>query len=545
MSTIGSGLEGGMETTSSLDIAGKVADRAAKLAVAVFLVFLFLYGICIGGLVYKEPDICFLLASGKWIVTHGQLPASDPFSYTTHFHWAKYVIEKWLTEVIFFSVWSKVGDLGLLVFDSALLALAFAVMPMRILYLAGWRGLPLFLLVALGLWTSMSHLAIRPEVFSFLITGIFLEGLMRIRLRTLDNTRVDWTSILILGLVMCAWSNLHTLFLVGLLLPALYSICLFLERMAPELKKKPINWTVPILFILCLFASLINPYGIGLWEYMPNVFGPFNDTNLEMQPISWRNAASFAFWPFYVLSAYGLWALCKRGFSRPLKQGDLFFRLLVPLGIAGGIKTIRSIPLADLFLLSGIGALAKETSVPAVARPAQTMVEDVDARLSALISPMKITWAVACVFSASLGTLLITNCVPPEIPQDSKAFHPPFKAIEYISGHTPTGNLLNDPHFGNVMMWRMSKNPPVFIDSRYNLFGNDLLQDYWRMVKCRGAWKNLLDKYKIDWIFLPPGLNLGRKLADDPKWKLLYSDSCSVIYARNQSALPAQGETAH
>ncbi len=343
---------------SSAETLAAVVDRVAFICLLCFFSVLLLYGCCIGGLVYKEPDICFLLAGGRWIVEHGHLPQSDPFSYTTHYHWAKYVIEKWLTEVIFYKVWSVAGGLGLLIFDSCLLALAFVVMPFRILYLGGWRGLALMLVVVIAIWTSCSHLAVRPEIFSFLLTAIFIEVLLRVSTSTAGNTRIDWKSILFLAVLSCLWSNLHTLFLVGIFLPLLYSICMFAEKLIPELRGKPVNWTVPLAFIACLLASLVNPYGIGLWQYMPNVFGPFNDTNNEMQSIKLSTASSFAFWPFYLMIICGFVALLKRGGQRPLKQNDLFFRLLIPIGTACGIKTIRSIPLADLLILAGLARTA-------------------------------------------------------------------------------------------------------------------------------------------------------------------------------------------
>ena len=84
------------------------------------------------------------------------------------------------------------------------------------------------------------------------------------------------------------------------------------------------------------------------------------------------------------------------------------------------------------------------------------------------------------------------------------------------------------------MIYKMRKNPPVFIDPRYNLYGNELLQNYWHMVNDDQNCGELLDKYKIDWIFLPPKTKLQERLAKDENWQLLYSDKHSFIYARNQ-----------
>ena len=152
-----------------------------------------------------------------------------------------------------------------------------------------------------------------------------------------------------------------------------------------------------------------------------------------------------------------------------------------------------------------------------------------------LTNPFFPVWPITCIAIVLIGIFACTTAVEPVVPQDSAAFKPPFEAIEFIEKEKPTGNLLNDPHFGAVMIYKMHDNPPVFIDPRYNLYGNTLLQDYWHMVNCDPGYKELLDKYKIDWIFLAPGAKLPQQLAKAPDWRLLYSDKKSVIYARNNA----------
>jgi len=534
-----SDLTGSLQENKQPEAAFDLAKTAAYLSLLLFSAFLLFYGFCIGGLIFKEPDICFLLASGRWIVEHGQLPLTDPFSFTTHFHPVQYVIEKWLTEIIFYDVWAVTGATGLLVFDACLLAMAFVVMPMRILYLGGFRGLALLLTVTLAALTSFSHLAVRPEVFSFLITGIFLEILLRISRVTAGSGKVEWRYIALLGILSCLWSNLHTLFIVAIMLPLMYTGCLIFEKLLIKgLGGKPFNLTVPLALLVCILCTLLNPYGIGLWQYIPNVFGPFNDTNNEMQSIGLATALSPAFYPFYLFAAISLIALVKRLRASSLEQGDLFFYLLIPAGILGGIKTIRSIPLADLLMVAGFSRVRQER--PLIASFAQ----HVNDCLNRFVNPFNIFTPVLCLLLCGLGGFLISFAVVPEIPQGSAAFTPPVEAIKYIAAHPLRGHLLNDPHFGNVLMWQLKDSPPVFIDSRYNLYGNTLLQDYWKIVDCKNGFENLLDKYEIDWLFLPPNLPLVKhlnQLQHSPEsdttasFKCLYEDKNSVIYARNQT----------
>ncbi len=151
--------------------------------------------------------------------------------------------------------------------------------------------------------------------------------------------------------------------------------------------------------------------------------------------------------------------------SKPTKSGQLFFKLLLPAGIIGGIKTIRTIPISDLFASAGMAQILGTASVKTSA---------IDEKTEELCQSMQPFWIAMTL--AGFGAYAMTMVIPPEIPQDSAAFQPPLKAIEFIDKNRPPGRMLNDPHFGNVLMWKVDKTLPVFIDSRYNLYGNTLFQ---------------------------------------------------------------------
>ena len=507
----------------------------AVFTICAFAVVLILIGSFITGLVLKEPDICWLLASGKWIVTHGQLPQSDPFSYTGHYLGAPYVIEKWLAEVIFYQAYAWTGIAGLLVLDALIVCVTFIILPMRMAYLCGWRGGRALLIAFLVGWNSLSHICVRPEEFSFLLLAVSFESITRSARRTQGNAKIDWLNIGVIALVSCLWANLHTLFLVTMLLTGLYFGCSILERALPEMKGKPFNFTPMLMFVVSILATLLNPYGFALWTYMPFIFGKFTETNNEMQPIKWATAYSMTFWPFYIMMLWSFRALFKNGLKRPFEQGGLFFRLLVLTGTIGGFKTVRTIPISGLFFAAALTELYKKTQTEGNDAPVdQGLFKAISDRLTELADPMSTKFPAFCIGVMCLSTYLMTYVVTPEIPQGSKAFEVPGAAIEYIAKHPPHGNQLNDPHFGAVLEWRVDNNPPVFIDPRYNLFGNDLLQDYWKMVQCGPGWQALLQKYDIQWVFVQPQYELPKRLAVDSSWKCLFSDKYSVIYSRNR-----------
>jgi hypothetical protein len=513
-------------------------DSISKNTTAFLLVFfwiiLFFHGALIGGMVYKEPDICFLLATGRWILEHGQIPQQDPFSYTAqlqpginifgHYIANRPILEKWLCESIFYGIWSRFGGLGLLLFDCCLSTLTFVVIPLRILRLCGWQGLRALLLTTVMLITSWAHLSVRPEAFSFLMVAIWFELL--VRQQKSQRPGIDWPAILPLALINCFWANVNIVFLFGIILPGIYVFCLVVERFFPALKNTPFKWTVPIALFVCVLATLINPWGIGLWEYIPFVFGKFNDNINEMQPLSWKTGGNIFFFGFYVLLFLSMRSFWLHGRQKIKESGDFWYRFLTFAGIVFSFKNLRAMPIGSLFLFTAIAGMGRPKPFN------NELLALIDKRVRKAIKPFGLPFALFSLFMVCLGTYCVTFAVPPEIPQSSAAFTVPYGAIQFISEHRPTGNLLNDADFGCVMYWKLKGAPPVFVDPRYNMFGTAIDADYWNMVLCKEGWQDLLKKYDIRWVFLPPQRELVKRIATDPSWHLLYADKASVIYQR-------------
>ncbi|MGH9551345.1 MAG: hypothetical protein ACRD3W_18315, partial [Terriglobales bacterium] len=188
----------------------------AKVIVTCFLIYLALFGAVSSGIVLREPDICFLLAMGRWICEHQmQLPAVDPFSYT-YIQFppgSTYAVYQWLTEVLFYGLVRTLGLPALLVCAAVVMTLSFVVVPLRILALKGCNNITSLLMVALLVLTSCTHLSVRPEIFSYLFTAAFLELFARFNRRT--KAGIDWIFVASAAAITCIWSNMHCLYVLS------------------------------------------------------------------------------------------------------------------------------------------------------------------------------------------------------------------------------------------------------------------------------------------------------------------------------------------
>jgi len=97
---------------------------------------------------------------------------------------------------------------------------------------------------------------------------------------------------------MLFWANCHTGFVSGLVVLLVYLLADVFGRLV--LRLKPVcDLTVAIAFVAGIAASLFNPYGTGLWGYIPSVFfASFNKMIDELHAVSLKSPE---FYPFLLL----------------------------------------------------------------------------------------------------------------------------------------------------------------------------------------------------------------------------------------------------
>lgn len=494
---------------------------------------IFLYGVCVAGLVFKEPDICFLLAMGRWIIENGAIPSQDPFSYTqAHLTSAKpYVVYQWLYEVICYGIVKVAGGTGLLVLSAGILIFSFFVVPMRAFARAGNRGCFALFVSMLVLFSSLSHISVRPELFSFLFLALILDQLSRLKSeedKASDKHKIDRTFVITCVIIACLWANIHVLFvLMFMLLVFLLSLQIFAMLFSGAKPAKSF-YTILVATLVSFFATWLNPYGFTIWSHTIRIIlDPINKTINELFPLGAEAWQSPIYYPFLLLSIIALIALFKAFRSGVTSVDDLFFRFLIPIFIGLAFQSRRLVPVSVLILAV---SLASGGVIRSKSNEGESFLSRLNARLSTAFNSLSPIWASAMIFIASLGAYLTSVYVmPPSIPQGSAAFSVPVGAIKYIASNPLSGRLLNDAHYGAVMIWQLAPSPKIFVDPRYFLYDTKHMSDYWDMVLARNSWQNLLKEYRIDCIFLPANTPLVKTLSTDPDWEILYKDDTAAI----------------
>ena len=552
----------------------------------VFLLFVLcavMVGGFIAGVCFHDPDTCWIMATGKWIVEHGRLPSDDPFSYlrNTDLGQARqYLPYQWLCQSIFYIVYSisgfwgqaanypqdvlvKIADIqyidpgliGVLLLLCLLLLSSFLVLPVVLLRRAGMSPVSACCLSMLVVFGSGSRFLARPEAFSYLglmLLFILLDNFWQLQQDSSDKNNLF--SYMFGAFVLVAlWCNLHSGFVTGLVY-LLFVLIGFIADYFCNRKIETAQFKLNRLkgFLLIFFAaglgSLISPFGFGLWRYLPELFFMnVNSTIVENQPLT---ATSLLLKPtYYPLTILMILSLIT--FARTISSKNVADKLAPALvfllswlsSCAMIFSHSRLVPFAILLLVGSTALLWRVQHKQEVSNNSAWQKLSFDMPGNLLVS-------LAVLIFGSAGALLMALWImPPMLPQQSIAFRPPYKAITYLAKVKELGgkdaeflktNLFNDPQYGDVLIWQKPGLAKVFIDTRFDLYGSKYVGDYQTMLHAETGWRSLLQQYKIGWIFLPKKAPLSIELLKDGAWRIDYEDDYCVVLSLDSLRLSSR-----
>ncbi|MFO1029201.1 MAG: hypothetical protein U1E70_28850, partial [Acetobacteraceae bacterium] len=133
---------------------------------------------------------------------------------------------------------------------------------------------------------------------------------------------------------------------------------------------------------------------------------------------------------------------------------------------------------------------------------------------------------------AGAASLLVMTAlrlgIPAPIP-DGPTF--PVAALAQVPPDLRVRPVFNDYGFGGALMFEGVR---PFIDARAELYGDEALADYLRIVRPdAAAFDDALRRNGIDWTILPPGSSLVPLLDGRPGWRRWYADRFAVLHARD------------
>lgn len=454
-----------------------------------------------------DPDYWWHLRTGQLILETGQLPRSDPFSFTAA--GAPWVTHEWLTEVAFALVNGRFGYVG----NVALCAALGAGATSLVWATARARGLGdrAATLIALWAFAIMLPLAnVRPQ----LATMFLLAATALILTRALGGApRALW----LLPPLFLLWVNLHGGYVIGLVLLAL---ALAGEVVARALGRPAANLRALALATLgAVAATLVNPHGLEALRYPFSYAGTGNASQRFIAEWQSPDFHRGAFLPLAASLLLGLLVGYGRGSWRPAE--------LLWVGTLGlmALQSARHAPLYAIVALPILGARLAEV-LPGWPRRL--------ARLRPLLASALPLFGWLFLVASLAALALGGGALPLQTGRAPRADGYPAAGAAYLRARPElTGNLFNTYSWGGYLIAELYPARRVFIDGRADVYGDALVTRARATERLAPGWRATLDEWEIRLVLVERDGPLATALRDDPGWREVADGPVERLFVRS------------
>lgn len=468
----------------------------------------------VSGAIQIDPDAYWHIIAGRWIFSHGYVPAYDMFSFTRH--GAPWVAQEWGAELLFAFVHGLAGWAGLTVLAALSFALAIAYLTRFLV--ARMEPLHAVLLGVLAGCMMSYYMLVRPHELVWPLTAVWMGVL--IESREAGRAPPWWLLV-----VMLAWVNLHGSFILGLGLVVMIA----LEAVVDAKERWRVVGRCWGGFVAAAFGcALLNPRGWHLLVFPFHLLG----MHVLRQLVDWQ-PTNLARHP-----VMGVWLVVILGFafSGKIRLSPVRAVTLVGL-IYFALEYARNVSLLGLiapFLIAAPLA-AQWRRMPKRGRGLQAL----EMAFRALHGPGRLAaWCATVAVAGVLGIVAVTAGQPRPL-----EFCTPRAALNVLLSSRPKARIFNDANFGGYLIFH---GIPVFVDPRVDVYGDTFLRQYYDAIELNpgGDISALLDRYRINAILIGPEWPVVRLLDRSPQWRRVYADKVAVVYLRRPGHYSAFGRPA-
>jgi hypothetical protein len=479
-----------------------------------------------------DPDFGYRLRNGLEIPTKG-VPKVDPYSYTMPSF--PYVEHAWLTAIAMAFVYSSIGYVGLsalasLVFVISILISAHRVKiknPIVTRYISKyWYFGNTFFILAIA--NFFDFVGVRAQVISWFMVSVFFYALYDEKL---------WKKLRVVSpIFFLLWSNLHGSFAAGLSIFLIY-------LMFRGIRLRKIDKNDLCLFALSVGATIVNPYGTGVWR---EVWSSVSDSSLRWRISEWLPAffvSDLSFAAYLTIATTLVWKYRKKYF---LEEVVLYFFMLVQALMSARhipIWIIVSLPIATV----GLDHLYSEVKDIKFAVPRFKRVYFFTLIGSVIMFCYSLFFALR-----SLGSVSEENFYPKG-------------AVEFLKRESFEGNLFSEYGWGGYLIWKYPEKK-TFIDGRMPSWrrqsqpegeASSAFDDYLDIISGKDPYKKQFEKYNVRMVLWPKSeetvlsqigdkldnfferfgkekddFNFTKKLENDG-WEKIYEDKNSTVYKKS------------
>lgn len=469
-------------------------------------------------------DVWYHIKTGEYILTHHVIPHRDIFSYTTKEPW---LTHEWLSQVIFELVHKAGGFRLIILFRAMMLCLIFY----RVFRMVAQRtsaAANQILIMLLCVIASAGSFLERPQLFSYLLFILLYDLLLKYHEGKKQHV---WSCVLLLLL----WVNLHSSFMLGLLLILIFAIE---EGMKVYLWKHPPDKFrhLSAILIFCAAASLINPNHVNMFLYPFETL--FNKQQMELI-FEWQSP-NFHLYQLQIVELFIFLTAVSMIFSGiKVKKLELFLFFFF---LHFALYSMRNLPFFAFVCAALLSEHLEAFTKKITNRLAPVCRTDGTGRQVSFFSRLltldkkasiEIPALNAALFLFLLGFALTRIPVSNADTRTINLKDFPSGAVSYLKTHALRGNLFNEYDWGGYLIFNLYPERKVFIDGRADIHVKTTVPDYLKIMHYEKGWEATVKKYDMQIFLLRKNNVLARILREKAHFHVVYEDNVCILLVNN------------
>jgi hypothetical protein len=454
----------------------------------------------------SEYDTWWHLRTGQWVIEHGTVPTTDPFS--TYGDGKPWVAYSWLFGLLLYGLYRGMGLFGIVLYRVVLAVAVVAALQRLVVRRQPHLALAAGLVAAAAVGLTPLLVGERPGLVTILFCTLTLDAVLTLR----EGARSRWVWLLPVCYVL--WANIHVQFVHGLFLLGLACAAPLADRVLGFHRDGEHAdtwgsrgwWQLVALTAACLLATLVNPYGVRLYtvvvEYarQKDTYGIF----AELQAMDFREVSD---WVVLGLTGAAAYALGRR------ERWSAFDVLLLAAAAYFSFRAKHDlwfVVLAACAVVAGTPHLVWASATPAT-----------------LTWPQRLGAAAALVLIVAVTARQRDLSEPHLQAQVAEEF--PVEAAAVIEERGYGGPVYNHFDWGGYLLWRLPRLGSA-IDGRTNIHGDRRVKQFADTWEGRPGWERDPDLAAARLVVLQPRAPLAALLRRDSRFALVHEDPVAVVY---------------
>lgn len=420
-------------------------------------------------------DFWLQVKIGELIAQTYTIPATVFFPFT-QIQSAPFNAHEWLSSLAFYGVLQLVDE-DRLFFVSGLLGLSLFLLTVWMAYRRSGGGFSWALMLGLlAIIAENYRHNLRPELMSLLVLLMCLVVLDELQ------KRITWSGVTCYLLLTIVWTNVHGSFVLAPLLTALCGMGYLVEDIFQTnqgVRIRRVTQHFAVLTLSVVFVTLINPFGIGIWEFVVGFVGASEAKNEIIEWIPTYDPRIWAVTGVWISLAVSLVGLVWMWHQRA--QSTWSDRLIFLMFLALGVKTNRFLVYAGIALAYSIS--------PTIVKP--RFCETRGYQVTGVMVLIVAVWVWR--FGNAAG---IYPHSTPDPTQFSTAL------IKTLANQELRGNVLNSYDLGAELIYRTYPRLRPSIDSRIDSYGDAYFYNHENMYQDAILFNDFIRLHHVTYLLL-------------------------------------------